>query len=793
MSTDASGTLDDLFATASEEAETFEKLDFNEYVDEAVENPEVARSASQRLYDMFQDYSAEFNDDEGRMEYAIVKEDPENDGQEILYGDSTFDAVDDVVKRVENAAKNMASHKRLTLMLGPVGSGKTAFSKKMEDYFETYTRQEEGKMYTFDWDNLYENEIDLDQDEAEVLGFDFDERNGVAKAHPIHDQDPRDNSKRAPMNQEPLLLLPEDKRADLVDQMNENLDAPYTVRLDRDLTPESQFYVDELTEFYMETGERELASELLKVDGMGVESVLEELADRGSDDFVDRDTLEELSNLVDNEYGDLDEFEDAYEPRFATDRDGARMQMFDNHVDVRRFVADKGRKQAIANHEPKEEKAQDESDLTGSINMSKITTYGENDPRAFDYSGALNVANRGLFSGEEFLKNKEDLLFTFLEATENGTIDPKNQPLIDVDTFIIGRTNMAEFIEKKENDKMKAFNSRTNKVDFKYLDEYEDEAKIYEQFVDNSDYDVHVEPHTIEMASLFAVASRLEPVNAVGGSGVADNLVQKAKIYNGDEERSDKDWEKILEQTEESSHVSEHGEGMDGITPRYIEDQIAEVLVSNEHEGKASLSGPRLFSALEENMDTNGSLPDDRFDEFELLIDKVEQEYKSAVTDDVRRALTHDLNELESQGEKYFNHVMAYVQGDTVKDEIANKDIEPNERFMQEVEQHMDVREEDKRDEFRRSLAAWVGGRANEGESYDPLDNDEVREALKQRAWHKQKDDINFSALVGEKRLDDDQRETTLDALTDMGYSEGGAEEALGLAATEIAASEEGE
>jgi len=68
-----------------------------------------------------------------------------------------------------------------------------------------------------------------------------------------------------------------------------------------------------------------------------------------------------------------------------------------------------------------------------------------------------------------------------------------------------------------------------------------------------------------------------------------------------------------------------------------------------------------------------------------------------------------------------------------------------------------------------------------------------VREALKQRAWNKQKDDINFSALVGEKRLDDDQRKTTLDALADMGYSEEGAEEALGLAATEIAASEEGE
>lgn len=734
-------TLDQLEEEAGEAVEGFnEKLDFEEYLDVAQEDPGVARSATQRIYDMFESYGSEFDEENDIKEYAIVTEDPENDGEEVLYGDNIQEAVYEVVKKVENASRNLADHKRLALMLGPVGSGKTAFSNKMEDYFEEYTQSDEGKMYTWDWENLYSldtEEIGLDLDEEavqELKGVEWDQAEETAKLYPIGDQDPRDDTVTAPQNQDPLLLLPEEQRDVLVEDLNEDLDAPYTLRLDRDLTPESQLYVDNLTEFYLQDADKE-----------------------------DEDAMvlpEELR---------------------AEDENEARRMVYDNHVTVRRLVADEGRKQAIASHEPKEEKAQDQADLTGAVDMSKIGTYGENDPRAFDYAGALNVANRGIFSGEEFLKNKEDLLYTFLEATENGTIDPKNQPKIDIDTFVVGRTNMAEFLEKKDNDKMKAFNSRTNKIDFAYNLEFDDEAKIYEQFLENSDYDVHVEPHTLEMASLFAVASRLEDTD----DPQFDTLVEKAKIYNGDIEADDV--EKLMR---ESDEAAEHGEGMDGVTPRYIEDQIAETVVTNTHEGRDNISSMKLLGNLAENLDSNGSIPRERHDEFRTMIERVEEEYKERAQDDLRQALAYDKDELQQQGEKYFDHVMGYVDNDTVENEFG-ENVQPDEKFLRRVEEHIDVRE-DTKDEFRTSVAKWIARRSREGDSFDPLDNDRLREGLKEKAWEEKKNNINFTALIAndDESLGDEQRSSTIDALTDMGYSEEGAEEVLQVTGAEVAKEE---
>src|SRR3954454_22377732 len=82
-----------------------------------------------------------------------------------------------------------------------------------------------------------------------------------------------------------------------------------------------------------------------------------------------------------------------------------------------------------------------------------------------------------------------------------------------------------------------------------------DGVKIYDKLLKQSSLNkVHIAPHTMEVASLFAVATRLMPSKKAGIS-----LMKKLKVYNGEdlEEFKQKDIKELQEESER--------EGMEGI------------------------------------------------------------------------------------------------------------------------------------------------------------------------------------------------------------------------------------
>jgi len=324
-----------------------ETKSFDWYLEEVYADPKIARNAHQRVADMFDYYGTEYDEDSGVVEYRLASEDPLHDGENTFYGREIHRAIHEFVNKVKSGARGLGPEKRIKLLLGPVGSGKSDFDRQVRKYFEDYTLRGDGRMYTFRWTNL-----------CDV----------------IVDQDPADDTVRSPMNQDPLVLLPYEQRQHVIDDVNERLDAPYTVQNEQALDPASEFYMDALLAHY--------------------------------DDDI--------------------------------------QQVLRNHVEILRLVADENKRQSVETFEPKDKKNQDETELTGDVNYSKIAIYGESDPRAFDYSGAFCNANRGIFSGEELLKLQREFLYDFLHATQEQTIKPKNNPRIDIDQVIVGRTNMPE-------------------------------------------------------------------------------------------------------------------------------------------------------------------------------------------------------------------------------------------------------------------------------------------------------------------------------------------------------------
>jgi len=346
-----------------------------------------------------------------------------------------------------------------------------------------------------------------------------------------------------------------------------------------------------------------------------------------------------------------------------------------------------------------------------------------------------------LFSGEELLKLQREFLYDFLHASQEGTIKPKNNPRIDIDQVIVGRTNMPEYREKTGDEKMEAFNDRTKRIDYPYVLEYESESNIYQKMLQNADVpNVHVEPHTLEMAGLFGVLTRLEEP-----TDETVDLLEKAKVYNGELEDEEVDRRKLREDAEESADI---GEGMEGVSARFIGDEIAEAIMDATHRDRSYLS-LSVFDHFEANLGGHGSIAADDLDRYERLLDTVREEYRERAIEDVRHALAYDVDELRRQGEKYMDHVMAYIDDATVDDELTGRETEPDETFLRAVEEQLDI-PSDRKDDFRQEVSNWVSRRAREGRDFDPQDNDRLRRALERKLWEDKKHNINFSALVGD-------------------------------------------
>ena len=654
---------------------------FDWYLDELYDDPAVGRNAHQRLSDMFEHYGKEYDEETGVVEYRLASEDPLHDGENTFYGRNVHEGIHQFVNKVYSASRGLGPEKRIKLLLGPVGSGKSDFDRLVRRYYEDYTRQEEGRMFTFRWTGL-----------CDV----------------IEDQDPTDDSVRSAMNQDPIVLIPREQREDIFDVVNDNHDFDYDIYNKQSLDPRSEFFMDRLLDYYD--------------DDLG--AVLE------------------------------------------------------NHIEVVRLVASENQRQAIETFEPKDKKNQDETELTGDVNYSKIAVYGESDPRAFDYSGAFCNANRGVFSGEELLKLQKEFLYDFLHATQEQTIKPKNNPRIDIDQVIVGRTNMPEYEEKTGNEKMEAFNDRTKRIDFPYVLQYGEEAKVYEKMLRNASVsEVHVEPHTLEVAAMFGVMSRVDEPNA-------DNvgLLQKVKAYNGEEEGGgDVDVEKLREEAS--------SEGMYGVSARFIGDEISEAIVSQLHDDSESLSPLTVMNHLEDNLEAHGSIPQDNYSTYYTYLEMVEEEYEERAIEDVRHALAYNTDEIQEQGEKYMDNVMAYIDDDKVEDEITGDMQDPDEKFMRSVEEELDITE-DRKEDFRQEISNWVSRRARRGEDFSPQDNDRLLRALEKKIWADRRHSINFNSLIRSGSEDDEDYSSWISSLIERGYSEEGAEEVLEFAGAKVAKSE---
>jgi len=445
-------------------------------------------------------------------------------------------------------------------------------------------------------------------------------------------------------------------------------------------------------------------------------------------------------------------------------------------VRVRRMLLSEKDRIGIGTFQPKDEKNQDSTELTGDINYRKIAEFGtDSDPRAFNFDGEFNVANRGIIEFIEVLKLDVAFLYDLLGASQEHKVKPKKFAQTDIDEVILGHTNEPEYRRLQNNEFMEALRDRTVKIDVPYVIKLTDEVKIYEKDYNNQKVKgKHIAPHTIEMAAMWAVLTRLEePKNA------SLTLLQKLKLYDG------KSLPGFTEENIKELKSQTKREGMQGISPRYVQDKISNALVA--HPEATSINPFMVLNELESGLGNHSLITsEDQRDHYRQLLEVVKEEYENIVKNEVQRAIAADEDAMTRLCANYIDNVKAYTQRERVKNKFTGQYEDPDDRLMRSIEEKIDI-PESRKDDFRREIMNYIGALSIDGKKFDYKTNERLYKALQLKLFEDQKDSIKLTSLVS--NVIDQETQEKIDVvkqrlIRDHGYDDESATDVLSYVAS---------
>ena len=407
------------------------------------------------------------------------------------------------------------------------------------------------------------------------------------------------------------------------------------------------------------------------------------------------------------------------------------------HIRVRRLVLSEKDRVGIGTFQPKDEKNQDSTELTGDINYRKIAEYGsDSDPRAFNFDGEFNIANRGVVEFIEVLKLDVAFLYDLLGASQEHKIKPKKFAQTDIDEVIIGHTNEAEYKKLLNNEFMEALRDRTIKIDIPYITKVSEEVRIYaKDFNGEKIRGKHIAPHTLDVAAMWAVLTRLEDPKKQNLS-----LLQKMKLYDG------RVLQGYTQDTVKELRKETSREGMEGISPRYVQDKISNALVNDVGEG--TINPFMVMSELEKGLRHHSLITnEDERKRYAECISMVKREYDEVVKNEVQRAISADEDAIQKLAANYIDSIKAFTLKEKVKDRFTREDVEPDERLMRSIEEKIDI-PENRKEDFRREIMNYIGALAVDGRRFEWHTNERLRRALELKLFEDQKDAIKLQSLV---------------------------------------------
>ncbi len=444
-------------------------------------------------------------------------------------------------------------------------------------------------------------------------------------------------------------------------------------------------------------------------------------------------------------------------------------------VRVRRIVLSEKDRVGIGTFQPKDEKNQDSTELTGDVNYRKIAQYGsDSDPRAFNFDGEFHVANRGLIEFVEVLKLDVAFLYDLLTASQEHKIKPKKFPQCDIDEVIIGHTNEPEYRKLQNNEFMEALRDRTIRIDIPYCTRLSNEVRIYSKDFNNERIvGKFIAPHTVEMAAMWGILTRLEDPKKASLS-----RLQKLKLYNG------RAIPGFTEDNVKELRKEARREGLEGISPRYIQDKLSNALVKDTHN---TINPFMVLNELDSGLRHHSLVSDEETRKvYRELLGEVKKEYENIVKTEVQKAISADEDAISRLCSNYIDNIKAYTQKEKVKNNFTGSYEDPDERMMRSIEEKIDI-PESRKDDFRREIMNYIGALSLDGRSFDYRSNERLHRALERKLFEDQKDSIKLGSLVS--NVMDEATQHKIDVvksrlIRDYGYNEESASDVLQFVAS---------
>jgi serine protein kinase len=417
---------------------------------------------------------------------------------------------------------------------------------------------------------------------------------------------------------------------------------------------------------------------------------------------------------------------------------------------------------------------QDTSVLIGSEDISKLDRYSEGDPRILELNGAFNVGNRGMVEFIEVFKNETEYLHTMITATQEKFVPaPGRHGTIYVDTCIVAHSNEAEWQKFKADHTNEAILDRIVVVRVPYNLRLSEEVKIYRKFLAQSKFEACIAPHTLEIASMFAILTRLEPTSKC-------DLTTKLRLYNG-EEVVEKGRTKKLSARELAEDTKR--EGMFGISTRFIMKALDTALSQNPR----SIHPISVRESLI-NMVKEADLAEDVKKQYlEFLQDTLHKVYLELLEKDITKAFIYSYREqAETLFQNYLDHAEAYVTKSKVRDPNTRDELQPDEAFLKSIEEQIAIIGS-AADGFRQEVIAYLWAATRRGEKISYVAYEPLKEAIERKLMNSVRE---LSRVVTKARTRDQEQQEKYDSMVQNlignGYCEDSVDVILKYAANHL-------
>jgi len=433
-------------------------------------------------------------------------------------------------------------------------------------------------------------------------------------------------------------------------------------------------------------------------------------------------------------------------------------------------------RRGIAVVPPMDANSQDVSALIGSEDISKLDKFSEDDPRVLNLNGAFNVGNRGVVEFVEIFKNEIEFLHTILTATQEKNVPtPGKNSMLYFDGVILSHCNEAEWNRFKSEHTNEAILDRVVKIEVPYVLELTQEMKIYEKMLRRSDFKAHLAPHTIKVAAMFSVMSRLKPSQKC-------DLLTKMKIYDGQEivEKGRTRKVDVTDLRDEAKH-----EGMEGISTRFITKAIDSALTDSD---KSFITPMRVVEALIKQVKEQIIDEEKKKSYLEILQKIIREEYLKILEGEIAKAFVTAYEEqAQSLFDNYLDNAEAFTTRQKMKDRVTSEEREPDEKFMKALEEQIGITGSMK-DGFRADVTAYMFAKIRRGTKVDYRSYEPLKEAIESYLISSVKD---MARIVTKSKSRDNEQQKKYSEMVnalvqDYGYTPESAEEIITFAANNL-------